>query len=333
MRARLALAATLAASMGVAADARIAHAVTFGADLQAPADNTGTCSLLFGNSCTFFSGAPGPGFYAPLSGTVTAVRVRTGNFVQGPMQILVMRSLYQNNLADPGHPFFACCFVEQYGPIFTPGPNAVTTVPVALPMAEDPIPPPNDGITNARGDFLALSVLAPNVPVPATFDNTSGYSGFAPAPDPQNTPAPAPNPIFPSTNGLGYHLAMNADLTVGGGGPGPVPVTIATGGQLLGTTAAIPLTCVLTTACNGTLQLRGLPAGAATRSRAARARTGKLFGKARFRIASGQTAAVPVRLNAAGRKQVRNLSSITIVATAHVKRGTALGTVALLRPQ
>ena len=332
MRDRLVHVAALVALIGVAIHAQDARAVTFGADLDAAPDNPATCSSLFANSCTFFSGAPGPGFYAPLSGTVTAVRVRTGNFVQGPMQILVMRSLYQNNLADPGHPFFACCFVEQYGPIFTPNPNAITTVPVALRMDEDPIPPPNDGITNARGDFLALSVLAPNVPIPANFDNASGFSGFAPAPNPQTTPAPAPNPIFPSTNGLGYHLTMNADLTVGGGGPGPIPVTIATGGQLVGTTAAIPLTCVLTTACNGTLRLAGLPAGGVTRARA-RAKKGKLFGKVRFRIASGQSAVVQVRLNRAGRKQIRNLSNVTVVATARVKRGTALGTVALSRAQ
>jgi len=332
MHRRLAHVAALAALIGLAIPAPDARAVTFGADLGAAPDSTATCASLFQNSCTFFSGAPGPGFYAPLSGSVTAVRVRTGNFVQGPMQILVMRSLYQNNLADPGHPFFACCFVEQYGPIFTPNPNSVTTVPVALRMDEDPIPPPNDGITNARGDFLALSVLVPNVPIPANFDNVSGFSGFAPAPDPQNTPAPAPNPIFPSTSGLGYHLAMNADLTVGGNGPGPIPVTIATGGQLVGTTAAIPLTCVLTTACNGTLRLAGLPAGAVTRARG-RAKKGKVFGKARFRIASGQSALVQVRLNPAGRKQVRDLSSITVVARAQVKRGTALGTVSLSRAQ
>src|SRR5689334_11952049 len=151
----------------VLACAAIARALTFGADLTAVADNTGTCALISSSSCTFLSGAPGPAFYAPLSGTVTTVRIKTGNFAQGPMQVLVMRSLYQNNAVDPGHPFFACCFVERYGPVFTPAPNAVTEVVTTLPMVEDPIPPPEDTVTNARGDFLALSVLAPDVPVPA----------------------------------------------------------------------------------------------------------------------------------------------------------------------
>src|ERR1051326_782036 len=270
----------------VAGLTRVAGAVTFGADLTAPANNTGTCALLSSPSCAFFAGAPGPAFYAPLSGTVTAVRVKTGDFAQGPMQILVMRSLFQNS-GDPGHPYFACCFVERYGPIFTPAPNAVTTVATALPVIEDPVPPPEDLATNARGDFLALSVLTPDVPIPATFDNASVYSGFAPAPDPQTTPAPSLNPIFAVVNGVGYHILMNADLAVGGGGPGDLPVTIATGGQLLGTTAAIPLTCALTTACKGLLRLIGagtpqVVVAVVPRTTAVRA---KRYGRARFKIA------------------------------------------------
>jgi hypothetical protein len=244
------------------------------------------------------------------------------------MQILVMRSLYQNNLLDPGHPFFACCFVERYGPIFTPAANAITTVPTALPMVEDPIPPPGDGITNARGDFLALSVLDPNVPIPASFDNASVYSGFAPAPDPQNTPAPSPNPILPVVNGFGYHMAMSADLVVGTGGGDDIPVAVATGGQLVGSTAAIPVTCVLTTACEGRLRLTNVPA--ARQTAVSRAKT---YGKARFSIASGATAVVSVRLNAVGRRKTRRLSSVTLLASAKVGSGVATSTVALVRQQ
>ena len=60
---------------------------------------------------------------------MSAVRVKTGNAPQGPMQVVVLRSFYQNNLQDPGHPNFFCCFLQEYGPTFTPAPNAVTTVP------------------------------------------------------------------------------------------------------------------------------------------------------------------------------------------------------------
>ena len=84
----------------------------------------------------------------------------------GPMQIVVLRSYYQNNLQDPGHPNFFCCFLQEYGPTFTPAPNAVTTVPVTLGMVEDPTPAANDGNTVAKGDFLGLAVLSGTTPIP-----------------------------------------------------------------------------------------------------------------------------------------------------------------------
>jgi hypothetical protein len=289
--------------------------------------------MLGANSCTFYSGAPGPSFYAPASGTLTAVHVKTGNFAQGPMQILIMRSLYQNRAGDPGHPYFACCFVERYGPTFTPASNAVTTVPTSLPMVEDPTPPPNDTVTNARGDFIALSVLAPNVPVPANSDGSSFFSGFAPAPNPQTTPAPSPNPIYPTTNGVGYHMSMNAELDAGtgagfGGGRGTTPpLSIASGGQLLGTTASVPLSCALTTACDGVLSLTDPPA----RLRAA-ARKAKVYGSAHYRIPTGKTRRIGVRLNADGRKKLGRRSSLTLLATTKIGSKVVSRTVTLRRP-
>src|SRR2546429_9941708 len=172
MHGRIALLASTAALAGLGLHAASAGAVTFGADLNAPANNTASCP----NTCTVFSGVPDPTFYAPASGTITTVRVKTGNFAQGPMQIVVMASLYQNNLGDPGHPYFACCFVERYGPTFTANPNGITQVPTSLPMVEQPTPAADDFTTNARGDFLALSVLAPNVPIPANADGGSFFS-------------------------------------------------------------------------------------------------------------------------------------------------------------
>jgi len=158
--------AAVGAALAVAAGAPAsAGAATFGTDLSNSPNNTATCgqgylgSYVGSPSCMYFSGAPGPTPYAPASGTVTAVRVRVGP-VTGPMQIVVLRSLYQNKAGDPGHPYFACCFVERYGPIFEPQANTVTTVQTNLPMTEEPTPGPNDFTTNAAGDFLALSVLA-----------------------------------------------------------------------------------------------------------------------------------------------------------------------------
>ena len=142
-----------------------AGAATFGADLSQPVSTTATCAnSFFASSCLGY--AVTPTSYAPASGVVSAVRVKTGDAPQGPMQVVVLRSYYQNNLQDPGHPNFFCCFLQEYGPTFTPARNAVTTVPVTLGMVEDPTPGPNDGNTVAKGDFLGLSVLAGDAPIP-----------------------------------------------------------------------------------------------------------------------------------------------------------------------
>ena len=124
-----------------------------------------------------------PSGYAPFSGIVDRVRVKTGNTRQGRMQIVVLRSYYQNNLNDPGHPNYFCCFLWKYGPVFTPRAGATTTIKTTIGMVEDPTPPPTDGNTVAKGDFLALSVLGPNIALPLHRGGSSGYTGFyAPAP-------------------------------------------------------------------------------------------------------------------------------------------------------
>jgi hypothetical protein len=326
MHGRIALLASIGALAGLGLSAADAGAVTFGADLNTATDNTYTCPAAFGaNTCAIFSSAPGPAFYAPASGTVTTVRVRGGS-VGGPVQVVVMRSLYQNHYGDPGHPYFACCFVEQYGPTFNVPANGVIAVPASLPMVEDATPPPNDYSTNARGDFLMLSVLDPNVTIPAKVDPNSFYSPIVPAPNPQTRPAPSTNPILVGGYS-GYHVMVNADLDTsggggGGGGGGGIgggggtlrPLTIPTGGSLIGSTAAIPLTCVLTTTCNGTLKLTDQTTGL----RAAKAKKINVYGSARFSIKAGKKKTVRVSLNRAGRAKLGRHSSITLTASATI---------------
>jgi len=114
-----------------------AGAATFGSDLSLPVTNTTlTCNNAFpfaANAGSCLAYAVVPSSYAPMSGAVTAVRVKTADVPQGPMQVVVLRSLYQNNLQNPGTPNFFCCFLEEYGPTFTPARNAVTTVQKRLP--------------------------------------------------------------------------------------------------------------------------------------------------------------------------------------------------------
>lgn len=308
-----------------------AHATTFGADLsQTPIDQpSAVCSSLGENSCLAFPTVPST--YAPSSGTVTAVRVRTNSEPQGPMQIVVLRSYYRNNLASPGEPYFSCCFVQAYGPTFTPKPGAITTVPADLEMIEQPTPPSNDGTTVAAGDFLALSILSPSTQVPeaAAQNALTGY--YAPAPSPANS--------YPAglTGGrgsaFGYALLLNADLTPvdgsggggGGGGAGPPvpkvvpPLTLPTSATVAHDQAALALACKLTSTCRGTATLE-LPPGKAADVAKAKPKPPTVLGSARFAIKAGKRGTVKVALNRAGRRQLKAHRSVK--ATLLVKDGS-----------
>lgn len=119
-------------------------------------------------SCTllaFFGGEQ-----AGVAGVVVSANIRVGS-VTGPMRFVRMKILYQN--ADSGYDR-ACCSAEQFGPVFTPTPNAVTTVPLNFPMERTPTPQPGDPNTLARADLVALEVLAPNVPIPGSWTRNGG---------------------------------------------------------------------------------------------------------------------------------------------------------------
>ena len=312
-----------------------AGAATFGADLNNPVTNTVTCGqgappLFFTDigspSCLWFSGAPGAVFYAPDNGTITTVRVKVGA-TTGPMQIVVMRSIYQNKAGDPGHPYFACCFVQEYGPTFTPTANAITSVATNLPMVEQPTPGPDDFTTNAAGDFLALSVLDPNVPIPMFIDNSSGASGFYPAPTAGTFPAPSPTPLFPSTDLPAGQMSMSADLQTGAPTPCPTPTPgpLPTPTPLLipqlklpkltipvnGGTATVPIQCLVVN-CNGNIVLQNAKrAGLASVSRKSKTVS---YGTAKFSLKAGSTGKVKIKLNAAGKKLLKAHKKVKVWA-------------------
>ncbi len=347
--------AVLASVLGVLASIACAPmpaaAATFGADLNNAPNNPTTCgegifpyfSAPMGSpSCMYYSGAPGPSSYAPASGTITAVHVRVGA-VTGPMQAVIMRSLYQNKAGDPGHPYFACCFVERYGPVFTPQANTVTTIATSLPVTEEPTPGPDDFTTNAAGDFLALSVLAPNVPIPAFGDGQSGYAGYYPAPSEGSTPAPSPNPLTPATDGFGAQVLISADLDTGGGAavpapggvaptpnPGPVPAALASIAfpkltiPVKNGTATLPIQCLVVN-CAGVLNLQNIqpPGGGAGVASKRKAKKPKLvsYGTASFALKAGTTGKVKVKLNAAGRKLVKAHKQIKVWANIRFTAG------------
>jgi hypothetical protein len=232
--------------------------------------------------------------------------------------------------------------------VFEPQANAITTVRTSLAMTEEPTPGPEDFTTNAAGDFLGLSVLAPNVPVPMFIDNQSGDSGFYPAPTQQTVPAPSQNPIFPSTDIFAGQILMSADLDTGGGGgngggaQGNGGAPGGGGGAVLpaaiprvdlpkrtlpvkGNTVTVPIQCLVTN-CTGTLALQSVQqagiARIATKRKAKKPKTVS-YGAARFSIVAGETATIRLELNAAGRKLLRGHKTAKVWA--HVRFGSGGG--------
>ncbi len=325
-----------------------ASATTFGADLNNAPNNPTTCgegispyltAPMGSPSCMYFSGAPGPSSYAPASGTLTAVHVRVGA-TTGPMQVMILRSLYQNKAGDPGHPYFACCFVERYGPVFTPQANTVTTVATNLPVVEEPTPAADDFSTNAAGDFLALSVLAPNVPIPAFGDGRSAFAGYYPAPSEATAPAPGPTPLTAATDGFGAQVLLSADLEGAAAAgtpisaPGPAPAapqlapppipSIALPKLTIPVkngTATVPVQCLVLN-CAGVIDLQNAQlAGAASAASKKKKPKTVSFGTARFSLKANTTGKVKVKLDRAGRKLLKSHSKVKVWANVRFTAG------------
>lgn len=137
---------------------------------------------------------------------LTAARVRVGPQT-GPMQIAVLRSLRAPDV-DPPPPSggIVCCDVRFTSQVFTPAPNGVTTVrlpnvPVVNDRVPQPTPDPRDRVL--RFDTIALTALAPNVPVPAQATRNLGDGGFGLSPGVQ-----AGQERFEGTTSLGGFVPL-----------------------------------------------------------------------------------------------------------------------------
>jgi hypothetical protein len=318
---------TLAALVGAAVLASAASAIPFGADLTRPANVNFDCTVLPGPPPAFTpgftvlpSGAPtctwlnvgsaanlqAGTFVAPVAGTVTQVAVRVGP-VTGPMQVVVMRAF--RDFFSTAAP--VCCIEVARTPVFTPTPNAVTTLATALPVRKDVIPDPvNNTVTF---DSLALSVLAPNVPVPAFDVGSHDPSDFSIPAASVFHPAVGPNQERFIQSGVGgFQVLMAADVTPSPTGAGPAPggnvtAPIALARRVIAVNNGalrIPIRCGLVTGrCIGTLRLQsGQPVAIAA---AVGQRRRVTYGKARVSIAAGRKTRVRVRLSRAGRRLMR----------------------------
>ena len=133
-RHRLALASALGALL-VAAP--VAEARFFGANLARRANNTNSCQslVLFQAvpSCSWTtSGAlfnPREGMVVPGTGRIVRVLIKVGNRT-GPMRIAILQSLRRENSGEA-----ACCIGRRQTRVFTPRRNAITSLPVSLPVS------------------------------------------------------------------------------------------------------------------------------------------------------------------------------------------------------
>ncbi len=117
----------------------------------------GSCTII-----TFSAQDPG----VPVPGTVTTASVRVGP-VTGRMRFVRLRNLYQNKAGTNGTR--VCCAIQEYGAIFTPVANSVTTVTLNFRMTMEPPPPATDFTTVIGQDHVGLEVLDPGTPLPGVW--------------------------------------------------------------------------------------------------------------------------------------------------------------------
>lgn len=343
MRGRLLLLAAMAALLAAPATA---SAVTFGADLNQAANNRITCAdgvpnqlyptdgPLSGapfydtgqNSCMWTEGGPAQELLAPGSGVVTALKVKVGP-VTGPMQVVVIRWLFE--LVNP--PVVGCCTVQQYGPVFTPAANSVSTVSAALNMEQGVLREGNLEIQYY--DTLALEVLGPNVPVPA-YTATGGLPEDA-TPDYAWIPAPSaagvqPGPMSETFAGgtdsvfSGYHVLIAAEMSPSGARPkliglpkAVVPPRLAFPKLTLPVrngSVALPLRCS-GARCVGKVILQNI-AQPGARIAKGRAREPSLitYGSAPVIVAARAQRTVTVKLDATGKKATEGHRAVKVWA-------------------
>ncbi len=310
--------AILVALVALALAPAAAGAATFGADLGVAPNVSFDCQLTppvggfqvpsGADTCTWWTTGrlndTSQGHVVPYGGgTITRARVRVGP-ITGPMQFVVMRSLrHPQSLADP-----ACCFPVGASQVFTPAPNGITTVPMNVRVRHDT--DPASGINNY--DHIAISVLAPDIPIPAY--DTGDQSLSAPT---GGAFYPHYTPGTERTTGMfgvvGFQTLINADLdpsVPGSGTPtGPTDISgtnpIALGGpaRVRRGKAFVPLVCRSPQGCAGMLRLQNRAARGVTAARnAKRMRT---YGKARYRSKAGKTKTVKVPLTRAGKRLMR----------------------------
>lgn len=290
-----------------------AAAVPFGANLARPANNTVPCAINPGlgipwlgvtppQSCTWINvgslASTAESFNVPAGrGRLTQARVKVGP-VTGPMQISVFRAYRAPfSTALP-----VCCIVRFSSEAFTPAPNSVTTV--RLPNVEvvnDRVPEP--GSDALRFDAVALSVLAPGVPIPAhaTGNIADGALGFYPS-------MQVGQERYEGGAGIGGFVPLlNVEWVPvaddGSGAENRILGLPRSAFQVRANQAVVDLLCRLGAPCRGVARLQSRRAAGAGQL-ATRPAT-VTYGVRSFTVEAGKRGRVAVTLNARGKRFVR----------------------------
>lgn len=328
----VALLAAALALMALASAPTATHAAeykTFGAELSRTANSSYTCDgaipysfrLVPTTSCTWWgigsAVSTAESFVVPYpGGTVRKVRVKVGA-VTGRMQVVVIGLIRQSqSLANPG-----CCFYRRASDVFTPRANATTEIDLALPVTHA-----LNAQTNTWDyDTLALSVLDPGVPVPASDTGDASGLGIGSA------------ALYPAFTGgervdtfalAGFQVLMQADIelgaepgTGGGGGDGTAGAGTPRIARVMTPRGRVlaDVICDAGGPCTGTARITARRTRAT--EHAARVVT---LGSTRYTVAAGTRKRVTVRLSRAGRNYVKARSS-RVRATLQLRN--AAGTV------
>lgn len=331
-----------------------AGAVTFGANLQQrSANSTATCGYPpyypgfypWGSSCTFFSAAtptaqasetqvvalPDPAVHGNQSGTITAVRVKTGPYQAGPAKLMVLRADRAFNGGEA-----ACCVGQAESAQFTLTPNSIVNVATNLPVESK-----YDAAQRIYSyDTLALSVLDATTPIPGEFSgDPNGYCSTGYFPYVQT----GQERFSGDYNICGFLVLMQADMTINGGGappapapppppplpPPPPPPPPATPtlefptdqARIVGRTARIPLRCAGAVICEGIVRLQAVRARQPIAAQKSKAKPVVTYAAGRFKIPPRSTKTVKARLSKRGRMLLRGRTTARVYANATLSGG------------
>lgn len=324
-----------------------AQATTFGTNLNRPANNTiATCFNGYDegpfasyhfmprqSTCTWVSvgqlGTGAESHVAPATGVITSVRIKVGG-TTGPMQFVLLRYYRRDNPSDPGHPDLRGPFWQGESAAFTPAAGTTSAIPVNLPVRSDFDPNLNAYVFDALG----LSVLAPNVPIPANDTGDRSGNFLAGAWFPRVSSADQANGRVDGNPPAGVVPLYNATMACGGGaaaraaqcGGGPdagrqlapkLLVLARRTATVRRRIARLRLTCRLKTTCKGRVRLRPLATNAKTKRKPA------TYANGRFKIKAGATKTVKVKLTKAGRRLMKRHKKARVQLVATIGKGKA----------